>query len=139
MSHVRRCLPALLVLALAPQAGAATRTSCTSKLSATQVTVGQAAKLTGRVTPRAARAVRLELRQGKRWTAAARKRSARSGRFSFALPTSAAATLVLRVTVPKTKTAKGATCRALTLVIAPPGDSTGGGGTTTGGGGKTDG
>src|SRR4051812_47733584 len=117
MSHMpRRCVAALiLLLGVAPGTAAAKPTRCTARLSATQVAVGGAAKLRGRVTPHAARRVRLELRQGKRWTVSARKRSARSGRFSFALPTGAAATLVLRVTVPKTKTAKGATCRALTL------------------------
>src|SRR4051794_21897152 len=125
MSHARRLLPVLMVLALAPPAGAAPRTSCTSKLSAPQVTAGQAAKLSGRVTPHAARPVRLELRQGKRWTAAARKRSGRTGRFSFTLPTQAAATLTLRVAVPRTSRAKAGVCRAVILRIVPKG---GGGG-----------
>src|SRR4051812_34878949 len=125
MSHARRLLPVLMVLALAPPAGAAPRTSCTSKLSAPQVTAGQAAKLSGRVTPHAARPVRLELRQGKRWTAAARKRSGRTGRFSFTLPTQAAATLTLRVAVPRTSRAQAGVCRAVILRIVPKG---GGGG-----------
>src|SRR4051794_23312612 len=101
MSHVpRRCVAALIMLlAVAPGTAAAKPARCTAKLSAAEVTVGGAAQLRGRVTPHAARRVRLELRQGKRWTVSARRRSARSGRFSFALPTGAAATLVLRVVV----------------------------------------
>src|SRR4051794_26329121 len=122
MSHSRRGLPVvLLVLAVTPSAGAAVRTHCTSKLSAPQVTVGQAAKLTGRVTPHTARQVRLDFRQGTRWTPAVRKTSTRTGRFSFALPTGSAGSLTMRVAVPRTRRAKAAVCGAVTLIVAPKG------------------
>src|SRR4051812_31755206 len=136
MSHLRRCLPVLVVLlALAPEAGAATKTTCTSKLSATQVTVGQSARLTGRVKPHTARAVRLQLKQGKRWSTAARKHAARTGRFGFTLPTGSVASLTLRVYVPKTKSAKAAACSAVKLAVTAKGGGGGGGdGTGTGGG-----
>lgn len=117
---MKRCVPALLaLLAFVPSAGAAATSRCTSKLSAAQVTLGDAAKLTGRVAPHTARRVRLEVRQGKRWRVAARRRSAHNGRFSFPLPTGTAATLRLRVVVPKTSAAKRATCRVLVIVISP--------------------
>jgi hypothetical protein len=120
---VHRGLPAAVaaltaaVVAAAPAAGAATKTRCTSALSSAQTTVGTGVTLTGRVRPKRARPVRLQVRDGATWRTVARKRSSKAGRFALSVPAAAAGVLPVRAQVPAAKGARRANCATRTLTV----------------------
>lgn len=95
----------------APTASAAVR-AATTKVTLTRshspVVTGTAVTFSGQITPKAERSVTLEQKVRGKWKRLTGKQSSHSGAYSFRWVVSAPGTLVFRVGVKATKSAKGA-------------------------------
>jgi hypothetical protein len=91
------------------------------------VDMGKAFALTGKLKPKAARAVKAQLRVGKRWRVVSSKRSAkRTGAFRLKVQSAGAAgPMTLRAYAPRTSRFAAAACRSVKVTVMAPDGSMG--------------